>query len=264
MTIEHSIYSTRYGLGRVIVSGWEQYRKLFVSILPIFLIVYIPINIGLSFVPVDSLIEEHGLRGLRMYMKLIQLSEFLIGVVATMSLARVVEASLMGQPVTWQQALRHALSRWSASIGTGFLAGLIVLGMFLLLIVPGIIWSLYYSLFVYVIALRGLSGKEALDYSKALVKGQWWRVFGYLCVIELMGAVAGIVVGAPFFFTPDNRILDIISGTLGDIVSALFLCMTTVFFLNNDAIRMKSEQARCSEPGDDDLVDNGGSVAPGR
>ena len=253
MTTEHDIYLTRYGLGKILALGWEQYRKHFASILPIFLIVYIPINVGLSFVPVEYLIEEHGLRGFRIYMKLIQLTEFLIGVVATMSLARLIEASLMGQPITWKQALRHAVSRWAASIGTGVLAWLIVLGMFLLLIVPGIIWGLYYSLFVYVVALRRLSGKSALDYSKSIVKGQWWRVFGYLFVIELIGACAGLAVAAPFFFTPDNRILNITSDTLSDLVSALFLCITTVFFLNNDRMRMKSEP---------DAAPNGGPAAP--
>jgi hypothetical protein len=241
--MDQDINSIRYGLGKVIAVGWEQYRKHFGSILPIFLIVYIPINIGLSFVPVDYLIEEHGLRGVKMYMNLIQLTEFLIGVLATMSLARLIEASFLGQPITWPQALRHSLSRWGASIGTGLLAGLIILGMCLLLIVPGIIWSLYYSLFVYVVALRGLSGKKALDYSKAIVKGQWWRVFGYLFVINALGTVAGIAVASPFFFTPDNRILDIASDTLIDIVSALFLTMTTVFFLNNDLMKTRSEPA---------------------
>lgn len=240
--MDQDIYLRRYGLGRVIAAGWEQYRRHFRSILPIFLIVYIPINIGLSFVPVDYLIETHGLRGFRMYMKLIQLTEFLIGVLATMSLAKLIESSLSGEPITWRAALRHAVGRWGASIGTGLLAGLIVLGMCLLLVVPGIIWSLYYSFFVYVVALRGLSGKQALDYSKGIVKGQWWRVFGYLLVIEILGAIVGIVVAAPFFFTPDNRLLDIASDTILDIVSALFLAMTTVFFLNNDRVRMRSEQ----------------------
>jgi hypothetical protein len=241
--MEQDINSTRYGLGRVITLGWEQFRSNFGSILPIFLIVYIPINIVLSFVPVDSMIEDDGVRGFRMYMKLIQLTEFLFGVVATMSLARLIEASLLGQPITWMQALRHSLSRWGASIGTGLLAGLIILGLTLLLIVPGIIWALYYSLFVYVVALRGLSGKKALDYSKTMVKGQWWRVFGYLLVINVLGALAGIAVASPFFFTPENRILGIASDTLIDIVSALSITMTTVFFLNNDQPQVINEPA---------------------
>ena len=233
------IAATRYGLGEMIAAGWGQYRQHFRSILPIFLLVYIPINMGLSFIPVEYLIEQRGLRGFRIYMKIIQLTELLIGVLATMSLAKLIEASLLGQPITWQQAFRHALSRWGASVGTGILSGVIILGLSLLLLVPGIIWSIYYSLFIYVVALRGLSGKPALDYSKALVKGQWWRVLGYLLAIELLGGLAALAVSAPFFFTPDSRILDIISNTLTDIVSALFLTMTIVFFLNNDFLKNK-------------------------
>jgi hypothetical protein len=66
-------------------------------------------------------------------------------------------------------------------------------------------------------------------------------VFGYLSVIGIMGFIAGIVVVAPFFFTPDNIIFDIVSGSLADIVSALFIVMTCVFFLNNDHAMVKSE-----------------------
>lgn len=241
--MQQDIATTQYGLGLTISTGWSIFWKNIRSILPIFLIVYVPINVGLSFVPVDYLIETHGLRGFKMYMKIIQLTEFFIGVVATMSLAKLVESLVFGKPITWRQALSHAFSRWGAAIGTGFLGGVIILGMTLLLIVPGIIWSLYYYFFVFVVALRGLSGKEALDYSKGVVKGQWWRVCGYMFVIGLLGALASVVVVGPLFFTPEIRILDIISDTLCDITSALFLCMTTVFFLNNDYLRIRSEQS---------------------
>lgn len=244
----HDIADTRYGLGKVIATGWYQYRKHFKSILPIFLIVYVPINIALSFVPVDYLIENHGLDGFRLYMKLIELTEFFIGVLATMSLARLIKSSLIGSPVTWQAALHHAGSRWAASIGTGLLAGVIVLGLLLLLIVPGVIWGLYYVFFVYVVALRGLSGKAALDYSKGIVKGQWWRVLGYLAVIQVLALAASLAVTSPFFFMPEGRIIEILSNTLSDIVSALFLAMTAVFFLNNDFLRIMSEEHAPLDP----------------
>lgn len=239
--MEQVVNEGKLGLGRIISLGWGEYVRCFMSILPVILIVYIPINIGLSFVPVDSMIEQYGLRGFRMYMKIIQLSEFLIGVLATMAIARMVEAGFLGRPCSWREAFRHALSRWGAAIGTGLLGGLIIVGMFLLLIVPGIIWSLYYTFFVIVVALRGLSGKAALDYSKSLVKGQWWRVFGYMLVINLLAFLAGAVVAVPFLFMPETRVINIVSDTLTDIVSALFLVMTTVFFLNNDAMKVRNE-----------------------
>ena len=241
--MQQNIATTQYDLGQVISTGWHIFWKNIRSILPIFLIVYLPINIALSFVPVDSIIETYGLRGFRIYLKLIQLTELLIGVLATMSLAKFVESSMLGKPITWRQALAHAFSRWGASIGTGLLAGVIIFGMIFLLIVPAIIWSLYYQFFVFVVALRGISGKEALDYSKGIVKGQWWRVCVYIFVINLLDLLCTLLVVSPFFFTPEMRILDIISNTLGDITTALFLCMTIVFFLNNDYLRNRNEQS---------------------
>ena len=241
--MDHDIYTMRYGLGDVIGTGWRLYRTLFRSILPIILIVYIPINIGISFISVDDLVDEHGWTGIRIYMRLIQLSELLIGVLATISLATLIERAIDGEPIPWTTALRHALSRWGASIGTGVLCGLIVFGLCLLLIVPGIIWSIYYSLFIYAVALRGLSGKEALDYSKAIVKGQWGRVFGYMFVIEVIAGLAGAAITLPFSLAPDSRLLDVISNTIIDIVSALSICMTTVFFLNNDRTHARTMQS---------------------
>jgi hypothetical protein len=240
--MNRDIEAIQFNLGKVISTGWRLFWENIRSILFIFLIVYIPINFALSFVPIDYLIETHGLRAFRMYMRIVELSEFLIGVLAVMSLAELIEASVLGTPVTWQQAFQHALSRWWASIGTGLLAGLIVIGMTLLLIVPGIIWGLYYSFVVFVVALRGLSGKDALDYSKQIVKGQWWRVLGYLLVIELLGVVTCVILAVPFFFTPELRILEIISSTLIDIAGALFLCMTIVFFLNNDFLKQRRDR----------------------
>ena len=73
--MEEDTAVTQYGLGKTISSGWSFSWKNLRSIVPVFLTVYVPINIGLSFVPVDYLIETRGLRGFRMYMKIIQLEK---------------------------------------------------------------------------------------------------------------------------------------------------------------------------------------------
>lgn len=236
------IATTQYDLGEIIAIGWKTFWKNFRDILTIFLIVYVPINIGLSFVPIGSLIEEYGMQGFKMYLKIAQLVEFLIGVLATMSLACLIESRVLGKPITWKESFGEAFSRWGASVWTGLLAVLIIAGMTLLFLVPGIIWSLYYYFIIYVVALRCLSGKEALDYSRKLVKGQWWRVFGYVFVIGLLSVVATLVVVAPFFFTPEILVLDLFSDTLCDLIFALFMCMTIVFFLNTDYLKQASEE----------------------
>jgi len=245
--VKEELADRSFDLHDVIATGWRVFCQNIRAILLIVLLIYVPINFGLSFVPVEHLIDEQGVRGLRIYMKIIQLSEFLFGVIAMMAIARLVESSVCGQSTTWGDALRCALSRWGASVITGLLAGLIVLGMTLLLIVPGIIWSLYYYFFLFVVALRGLSGKAALDYSKSLVQGQWWRVFGYSCIIELFGFVIMMMLSAAFFFTPEARIFYIVSDTVVDIVSAVFLCMKVVFFLHLDYV-LRHEEPTLVEP----------------
>ena len=235
--MQDDISRTSLGLGRIIAIGWGQYLANFLPILAIVLIIYVPINVALSFVPLDYLIEQYGFRAFRIYMSLVRLSEFLIGVIATIAIATLVDHSLRGIRISWLAALRHGLRRWWASIFTGLLAGLIILGMTLLLIVPGIIWSLYYYMFIFVVALRSLSGKKALDYSKSIVKGQWWRVLGYIIVIELFSACIMLPIIILYFFAPDSQLLDILSDTLIDIVAALSTVMTVVFFLNNDYLR---------------------------
>ncbi|MCX5645261.1 MAG: hypothetical protein NTZ17_11355 [Phycisphaerae bacterium] len=241
--MNRGIADTRFTVGEIVASGGDLYCLHLKRILPIFLVVYVPINIGLSFIPAADWAETYGDLGPRMHMAIIQLTEFFLGTLATMALAKLMEESLYGHTITWLAALRHAASRWGAAILTGLLAMLIVFGLTLLLIVPGVIWAIYYSFFLFIVALRGLSGKQALDYSRAMVKGQWWPVFTYLLVIQLLAVLAAIVVTAPFEVLPKYRLLNILSNTLSDIVSPLFLTMTIVFFLNNDYLRTWGEPA---------------------
>lgn len=237
------IKTRSYGLGKILSAGWKVYREKFRVIFPVILIIYIPVNIILLFVPGDS----YGMLEFR----IATLLEFFVGIIAIMAIAKIVECSIEEKEITYGQALQYSLSRWGNSIGTEILGGLIVLGMTLLFIVPGIIWGIYYAFSLYVVTLRDIAGKEALDYSKTLVKGQWGRVFVILFVIGLLTGVTalavGFVVGIPLAFIPNAKIINIITDTGFDLVAALFTVMTIIFFLNTDYyknINNKVEQQR--------------------
>lgn len=63
------------------------------------------------------------------------------------------------------------------AFGLGLIVGLIVLGGFILLIIPGILFSIW---FVFVLQARVLDqkrGMTSLSASKTLVNGNWWGVF---------------------------------------------------------------------------------------
>ena len=64
----------------------------------------------------------------------------------------------------------------------------------LLLIIPGIIFYVYYSLASYVLYFEGLKGKAALRRSQELVKGYWWKVVWYSLGIILMASFIPLVL----------------------------------------------------------------------
>jgi len=75
------------------------------------------------------------------------------------------------------------------------LAGLIVLVGFLLFIVPGIIFAIWFSLATYVLVAEGLTGMKALSRSKQLVSGYWWPVFGRFLLIGIIAVAASMFIG---------------------------------------------------------------------
>jgi len=81
-------------------------------------------------------------------------------------------------------------------LGGALLYGLIVLGGLILLIVPGIIWGIKFSLWPYFVVDKGLGPVQALKASSRTTMGVKWSLFGFgiLCfLIALLGYMVLIV-----------------------------------------------------------------------
>lgn len=237
--MEQPVTPAQYSIGQILTHAWKHFRQHLQSIIIITLIVYIPVNIILSYVPFDTFVEQYGqLRALKIYTKIIDLLEAVIGVIATMAIAYIITAHMEGKTLRVGEALQKALARWPAAMGTGFLAGVFIIGLSLLLIVPGIIYSVYWVFVTYVVALRGLSWKRALDYSKSIVQGRWWTVVGYQFILAFLGIMLGIVVGALSGLLPEHRVIDVATDTFFDLAASYLMVASIIFFLNFDATRL--------------------------
>lgn len=217
--------------------SWKYYRVNFVKILLIIICIYVPINTTILLIPVHESLQNDPVRLAQLYARLYQGFETWVGCIATVGIAAIVEGTILGNNPSWGSALRKGFSRWGSAVGTSILSGLIILGLTLLLIVPGIIWAVYYTFWLYVVALRNIGGKTALDYSKNLVVEQWWRVLGIIIVIAIADLITGLIVNVPFWFLPDNLILNVLSNTTMDVISGLFTITSIVFFLNTDYLK---------------------------
>lgn len=235
--MDAAIQSRRLSIDDMFRTGWSIYRGNFKNILLVILCVYIPVNLITAILPKNLFKLMHGGEWYLFYTNTLQIIEFLIGTIAMLAIATIVEKSLQGNPPGWGTALRHGLSRWGAMVQTGLVGGIIVALLSLLLIIPGIIWLVYYSFIFYVAALRNLAGKRALDYSKSLVEGQWWRVAGITLLIGFFNFVAIMVVSIPFAIISVNPFFTILPNTLANIVTAYFTVTLVVFFLNEDYLQ---------------------------
>ena len=211
--------------------AWDFYLDRFKDIFLIVFVVYLPINLLMHLVP-----EAESMQGLRTQMKLQQLLEGFVGVIATLAIIFLIIKQLEGARITVKEAFHLALSKWGSVIVVQLLLGIFLLGLYLLLVIPGIIFTVYWIFEVYAVALKGLKGKAALDYSKAIVAGRWWKTLGYsIC----FGAPALLLVAVYFFiiyFTPDSLVNNVGFSVAFDICFdvgfAFLVVLYTFFFLD--------------------------------
>ena len=73
-----------------------------------------------------------------------------------------------------------------------FLSGIIILSGILLLLLPGIIFSIWFSMGVYVLMDKHMKGMSALQYSYELVRGHWFAVLWRCIVSGILTLIASI------------------------------------------------------------------------
>ena len=75
------------------------------------------------------------------------------------------------------------------------LQGLIMIGGFILLIVPGIIWAIKYSFAPTIVIDTGVSASQALKESANITDGSKWKLLGFYIVLGLLNLLGYIVIG---------------------------------------------------------------------
>jgi hypothetical protein len=127
----------------------------------------------------------------------------------------------LGNEVTIGDALRRGLRHyWPLSIAQ-ITATIRVLIGFVLLIVPGILWMLSYSLIVPAILIEGQRAIPSLRRSSELVRGHRGKVFWVLLIVNLLQAVlaGGVGMITDVFFSAAAGSAAILSTAVGNLLS---------------------------------------------
>ena len=193
-------------LGELWDKTWKIYFKNFWSMLLLVLILGLPL-IVLCLVAPYSMFQPKIVGAQWIFFIVYMLASALFGTISCLSLTHYIYKTSKKNNITLVESIKFGLTKFWTAIGTTLLMILMLIGLFILLIVPGIIFAVYWTFVVPVIVIKGLSGKKALDYSKSVVKKRWWKVVGYSIVLSIIPMV--ILFAASMFLNlsyPDSNI----------------------------------------------------------
>ena len=155
---------------------------------------------------------------------------FVAGQLATGASFKSVAQAYLGERTAWRDSLRFALARLHSIVWIVVLGGILTVIGFVLCIVPGVYLSVAFAVALPVLLTEGVRGRKALQRSRHLVRGRWWRTAGLLLVAGLLAGIVGVAVStavaALAFAAPDNPVVlffvGAVSGTVGSLVTTPF------------------------------------------
>ena len=249
-----SISTDQYFLEDIFAEGWRAtcaiFAKCALIVIAFGFIENLLAEMAVNRLGLDKLVEAGRLtvRGQLQIANLVDKTfTFLVFSVAMIVVVKCAERVVTQREISGNEALTEGLRRWPRYLWTGFLGGLIIMGLCFLFIIPGLIWATYYMFVPYVVSVTSLTGKKALDYSKSLVKGAFWRTIGYFFVIGFAAAIPSLII-ALCGQTAVNLLTPHLPKAAQVPVSALVLSLAhlpvifqlslgTVFFLNTAYLR---------------------------
>ena len=189
------------GLGGILDQAFSLIRNHFGLLFGIVAVTIIPLQLVIGFLTnhIQETIRAGG------DVQQLAILQSVLAVFVALPLSILVNAAViyavasvyLSQPTTVGASFGHALKRLLPLIGTTILTGLAIMGGFILLIIPGIIFAFWFSLSQHVTVLENTAGTAALTRSKALMKGNIGTAFalGLLLWVIIFGLslAAGVI-----------------------------------------------------------------------
>jgi len=198
-------------VGEILDRTFRLYRKHFIRFIAIIAVVYVPITL-ISLLAITAVTGAFGdaalSPGAQTGMREVEPGEvaafivpFFVGLLlfvlaqalCNAALVKSVSESYLGNEVTVGQAYKAVLPRLLSIIAAGILVAIVIIVGLVCLIVPGIIFALWFALTMQAIVVEKRSATSAMGRSKALVAGNLGKVFGLWFLVAVINWIVGRV-----------------------------------------------------------------------
>jgi hypothetical protein len=150
------------------------------------------------------------------------------------ALMKFVSETYLGNNPTVGQVYSFVLPKIGTIVLAAFLTGLVVMLGFFLLIVPGVIFSLWYWLTAQVVVMENLPATQAMSRSKALTSGNLGKIFAVGLVVSLIAMViSGVISGAGgaisslFMIQGNFLLMNMVNGLFSSVAQIIALPLST-------------------------------------
>ncbi|QDS97227.1 hypothetical protein [Adhaeretor mobilis] len=230
------------GLGGILDQTVKLVKNHFGLLFGIVAVLYLPFALLQGFVSLAVLPElpaSPTMEDFRVYqeaaaqasiytMPLVILFGFIIVPITNAAVIDAVSRCYLSKEASIGSSYSHATKIFIPLIGTWILQMLAIMGGFILLIIPGIIFSFWFFLSTHAVVIGGESGKAALSRSRKLVKGN----IGTLIALSLVLGVIqwGIVGGA--IFIPQQHVATAAQAFLSSVAFVFSTVAIVVFYFS--------------------------------
>jgi hypothetical protein len=230
MSMITKLQSRKLGLVDLFAMGFELYLKNFKAFLTIFGATLFPYTLILSF------IQLYNNPPSLLPVLLNSICTLAILPIYTIALAITVDACVAEGNPQFDTVLRRVTSGFLPVFSSNIKYQIIFFLRFLCLIIPGVIYLINNNYFAFAIILRGQRGRAAFQYSRSLVRGNWWKVF----VLNVLAGIAafGLQILVKKILSPlmsnSPVLVNIFSDTLSGLVALGIGISAVLLFLNLD------------------------------
>jgi hypothetical protein len=240
-------------LGDILTAAWQIYTKNASALILIVAVVVVPltfisalitqvalapktVDVVIGDVTVGQIVETRSFA--------IALLAALIAAAITVIISAVLQAAMLrggaqatlGDPVDVEASYRWGLKRFPSVLLLAILVGLTVAVGLLLLIIPGLIFIVMFSVAIPVLVIENRKGTEAMSRSWNLVKGHFWHA---ALVIVIAALIAGVVNGILGALGGSNWFVAWLFGAIGQIITAPFTALVSILLYLD--LRARSE-----------------------
>ncbi len=184
-------------IGDLFKESWEIFQRRFAVLIGLYLLTMVafmlPVGITVGVALLAGMAKGGGA------VVLIGITGLLVGMYLGFRCFAAFLHAVVDDQLPFGDALEQGKGLIFPLIWIGFLAGLIIGGGFILLIIPGIIFMVWFFFSQFILVKEDLRGMSALLKSREYVRGEWFNVALRLLLVWAVSGLLGIIpLAGPF------------------------------------------------------------------